>query len=191
MTDKLLQNYPKQVTLGLAGAQVILRPLEPTDEYQLLQFFNRIPAEDRYYLKEDVSSSSVIAKWARNIDYDQVLPLIALVDSEIVADATLHRNQAGAHRHMGEIRIVVEPSHRNQGLGTVMLEELIYIAYDRGQDRIFMQLVEEREDNAIRVAEMMGFQRVATLPGFAKEITGEDRNLVILELTLEGRRLKF
>jgi len=29
MTDKVLQNYPKQVTLGLAGAHVILRPLEP------------------------------------------------------------------------------------------------------------------------------------------------------------------
>jgi L-amino acid N-acyltransferase YncA len=75
----------------------------------------------------------------------------------------------------------------------MMLEELIYAAYDSGRDRVFIQLVAEKEENAIRVAEMMGFERVATLPGFAKDMAGNDRNLMILELTLEDwrKRLTF
>ncbi len=87
--------------MGRAGTHVTFRPLEPTDANRLLQFFNRVPAEDRFYLKEDVTSAEVIENWVQHIDYNRVLPLLALIDGEIVADATLHRSRAGAHRHLG------------------------------------------------------------------------------------------
>ena len=174
--------------MGRAGTHVTFRPLEPTDANRLLQFFNRVPAEDRFYLKEDVTSAEVIENWVQHIDYNRVLPLLALVDGEIVADATLHRSRAGAHRHLGEIRIVVDPRYRNQGLGTLLFEEVIYIAYDSGLDRVFLELVEEKEDNAIKVVESMGFTRVATLPRFARDMAGEDHNIVVLELSMEEWR---
>ncbi len=95
---------------------------------------------------------------------------------------------AGAHRHLGEIRIVVDPRYRNQGLGTLLFEEVIYIAYESGLDRVFLELVEEKEDNAIKVAESMGFTRVATLPRFARDMAGEDHNIVVLELSIQEWR---
>jgi len=144
-----IKNFPKQVSLGRAGTHVIFRPLESSDAHELLAFFRRVPEEDRFYLKEDVTSPQVIDSWVNHIDPNWVLPLVALVNGEIVADATLHRKQAGAHSHLGELRIVVDPRFRNRGLGALLLEEIIYIAYDQGLDRVYLELVEDKEDKAI------------------------------------------
>jgi len=188
MTTTEVKNFPKQISLGRAGTNVIVRPLEAADAHELLAFFRNVPEEDRFYLKEDVTSPAVTDYWATHIDLNRVVPLVALIEGRIVADATLHRGRAGAHRHLGELRIVVAPQYRNQGLATLLLEELIYIAYDSGLDRVFLDLVEGKEDKAIRVAEMMGFTKVATLPGFARDITGHERDHIVLQLSMETWR---
>ena len=82
----------------------------------------------------------------------------------------MHRHRAGARRHIGEIRVVVEPEFRNQGLGSLLVREL----------------VEGKEDGAIKLAEKLGAKRVATLPNFVKDLERELHSLVILELPLEG-----
>jgi L-amino acid N-acyltransferase YncA len=191
MTTTAIKNFPKQVSLGRAGQHVILRPLEPGDAHELLEFFRRVPEEDRLYLKEDVTSPRVIENWVEHIDYNRVLPLVAVVEGEIVADATLHRSRAKGHRHIGELRVVVEPRYRNHGLGTLLLEEMIYIAYDNKVDRVYMDLVDEKEAGAIRVAEMLGFSKVATLPGFARDSAGKDYDRVILEMSMEDWRVRL
>jgi L-amino acid N-acyltransferase YncA len=186
-----IKNFPKQVSLGRAGRRIILRPLEKSDAHELLEFFRRVPEEDRYFLKEDVTSPQVIEHWVRQIDYSRVLPLVAVTDGEIVADATLHRSRSRAHQHLGELRVVVDPRYRNHGLGTLLLEEMIYIAYDQGVDRLIMDLVVGKEVSAIRVAEMLGFTEVATLPGFARDMSGNDLDRVILELFMEHWRVRL
>ena len=41
--------YPKDIMLR-DGDKVSVRPLEPDDKVRLLEFFGRIPEEERYYL---------------------------------------------------------------------------------------------------------------------------------------------
>ncbi len=48
-------------------------------------------------------------------------------DNNIIADATLHRGKH-ASKHVGEIRIFVSRPYRNQGLGSIMLDEIINLA---------------------------------------------------------------
>jgi RimJ/RimL family protein N-acetyltransferase len=165
---------------------VTVRPLEPQDAIRLREFFLRVPEEDRYYLKEDVTSATVIESWVGHIDYDRVVPMVALIDDEIVADATLHRHRAGARRHIGEIRVVVDPRYRNRGLGSLMVRELVDIAYDNAMDSVVFELVEGEEDSAIKVAEGLGFKKIATLTNFVKDMERNPHNLVIMELLLEN-----
>ena len=103
-----IPGYPT-VLLTNGGVRVTVRPMVPEDRDELLKFFRRVPARDRFYLKEDVTDPQVINRWAETVDYDQALPLLAMVENQIVADATLHRSRSGARRHLGEIRIVVDP----------------------------------------------------------------------------------
>ena len=117
--------YPKQVALGTEGPTVI-RPTIAGDEMALLEFFLRVPDEDCFYLKDDVTSPAVFRRWAEGLDYSRALPLLALVGSRIIADGMLHRRRSGARRHIGEIRIVVEPEHRHKGMATALMRELYH-----------------------------------------------------------------
>ena len=99
-----IPGYPT-VHLTNGGVQITIRPMVPEDGDDLLDFFQRIPAEDRFYLKEDVTDPKVIARWAEGVDYTRALPLLAIMDNKIVADATLHRSRAGARRAFVILRI--------------------------------------------------------------------------------------
>lgn len=175
--------YPKEKIL-LDGTKVTIRPMVIRDEEPLLEFFLRIPEEDRYYLKEDVTSPAVIRKWTEFLDYDRVLPLLAVVDGAIVADATLHRRRASGRRHAGEIRIVVDPAYRGRGLGTELMRELVSIASEGALETLVMELAEESEADAVHVAEHLGFIRVAVLRHAIKDPNNKTQNMVLLELPL-------
>jgi L-amino acid N-acyltransferase YncA len=183
MAITVIRELPREIELPRSGLRVTVRPLGAEDAVRLLEFFSRISEEDRYFLKEDVTSPEVIGNWVGHIDYSRVVPMVALIGNEIIADATLHRQRAGARRHIGEIR-VVDPRYRNQGVGSLMVREVVDIAYDNAMDSVVFELVEGKEDDAIKVAESMGFDKVAALPNFIKDMEEKSHNLIIMELPL-------
>jgi ribosomal protein S18 acetylase RimI-like enzyme len=174
----MLHTYPKQVSLK-DWTRVTLWPLQPQDEERLYEFFCRIPEEDRKLLKEDVVNRAVVANWCRQIDYSRVLPILAEADDKIVADATLHRRKAGWLQHVGEIRLVVDPAYRRKGLGTVLIEELMLQAVAMKLERLFVELI-ATEIAAVKAFERFGFERVALLPGFARDRTNAPQDLLLL-----------
>ncbi len=174
----MLRLYPKQVSLK-DWTKVTLWPMERHDENRLHEFFCRIPEEDRKLLKEDVANRAVIANWCRQIDYNRVLPILAEAHGKIVADATLHRRQAGWLQHVGEIRVVVDPEYRRKGLGSLLIEELVLLAIDTKLERLFVELI-ANEMAAVRAFERVGFERVAHLPGFARDRSNMPQDLLVL-----------
>ena len=179
-----LRRFPREATLN-DGRQVTIRPLRSDDADALLQFFLRTPEEDRFYLNNDVTSPEVIAEFTRNISLDVAIPLVAVSDDKIVADSTLHRSRRAARRHIGELRIVVDPDYRGRGLGARLIHELIQLGVDLELERLVFELVDRRETPAIQAARAAGFEVVATLDGRVRDIYGIMQSLVILELTLE------
>ena len=184
MARVFTSGYPKQIML-FDGQLVTVRPMEEKDEKALLDFFRRLPEEDRFYLKDDVTSPDVIGHWAKNINFFRTFPLLAIVDGRVVSDATLHQKRPGGRRHMGEIRISVDPDYRNQGMGTKMVKELIEVAYLRRLELVTMELVEGTEAQAIGMAERLGFERRAVLTGQVKDQQGKSQDLVLLELSVD------
>ena len=187
MISKLnLEAYPKMMTLR-DGTQVEVRPLEEGDNVRLLNFFEQIGGQDLWYLKDDVTNPQVIRDWTVNINFDRVIPIEAVVGDEIVADATLHRSQVFARRHVGELRIVVDPRYRRRGLGRLLIRELVDIAIGLELYKVTFELVPEREEAAIKAAESMGFSKVATLKGRIRDYEGGYDDLVVLEMSLSDR----
>ena len=182
--------YPKTILLR-DNTQVVMRPLTKEDAQRLLRFFQGIPEEERYYLKEDVVSPEVIQAWCSNIDYDRVIPIVALVDDEIVADATLHRSRALAPRHFGELRIVVDPAYREIGLGRRLIGELLDIGVELGLWGATFELASRHENLAISAAKSMGFQVTALLKERIRDISGDPQDLVIMELPLWDYQLSY
>ena len=128
-----------------------LRPIEPGDEPALTRFFERIPESDRTFLKEDVGDPEVLAAW--------VTPgpgrVVAIEDGEVVGSVAvvpLH----GWSRHVGEVRLVVDPGHRGKGLGRALARRAVLDAMDMDLAKLVVEVIADQEA-------LIGMFRVARL----------------------------
>ena len=156
--------------------------MEPGDGDALLKFLRRIPEEDLAYLKEDVTSADVIQGWTEHLDYSRVLPLLAMKGDRVIADGTLHRRRPIARRQVGEVRVVVDPEFRNQGIGRNLLRKLLEIAEFRQLEKVIIEIVADKEEPARRTAEILGFSKAAVLTGHIRDLDGTPHDLVVMEL---------
>lgn len=186
MTTKTVYPIPGYPTVHLTndGTQIAIRPMVPGDKDALLDFFKRIPEEDRFYLKEDVTDAKVITRWAENLDYSRALPLLAEMGGKIIADGTLHRSRAGARKHIAEVRIVVDPAYRNKGVGRSLLHKLVELAKDRDIEKVMFELVADTEEAARRTATIQGFMPVAHLRDHIRDARGNTHDMIIMALDI-------
>ena len=183
-TPAFLRRFPCKAAL-YDGEQVTIRSLESSDKDELLSFFLRVPEEDRFYLNSDVAAPEVIAEFTDRIDLSQTIPLVAEAGDRILADATLHRSRRAARRHVGEIRVVVDPEYRSRGLGVRLINELVQVGRDLELHSLVFELVSGHQQSAIQAAKGAGFDEVAVLRGRVLDIHGIAQDLVILELALD------
>jgi len=170
------------------GEAITIRAMRPTDEKALLDFLRRIPADDRLYLRKDVTSAQLVAQWAENLNYSRVLPLLAIVDDKVVADATLHRDSAPDRRHIGELRIVIDPAYRNQGLGRFLLRRLVEIAKseDPELEKILFEIVADAEQAAEHAARAAGFVDAHEFSEYITYYNGKPHDLALMVLQLRA-----
>jgi RimJ/RimL family protein N-acetyltransferase len=173
-----LREFPKEVTLR-DNTVVTLRPMVREDRDELLAFFRRLSPEDRHFLKDDVTRAEIIEAWARDLDYDRVLPILAECEGRIVGNATLHRQPYGWMRHVGEIRVVTDAYFRRRGLASAMAREIFYLALQFGLDKMVAEMVADQVA-AIKVFEKLGFQQEARLANHIMDLQGRKHDLVIL-----------
>ncbi len=174
----ILDEYPKEITLK-DGSSVTLRPMVEDDEAGLLEFFTGLSKADRLYLRHDVSNPEVIKSWAQNIDYDRVLPILAIADSKIVGDATLHRNPFSWMRHVGSIRIVVGKEFREKGLARIMAAEVFQNALAAKLEKLVAEMLDDQQD-ARRVFSRLGFKEEAVLKDHVMDANDVKHDLLIM-----------
>jgi len=174
----MVSGYPKTVRLQ-SGPAVTIRPMVKEDGDRLYTFFARVPREDRLFLRDDVSRRDVIDAWARELDYDKVLPLLAEAGEKIVGDATLHRRPGGWTSHVGKIRIVIDKDYRGKGLGTALLEELIAVAKKVGLELLVAEVM-ANQTAALATFKSLGFEKEAVLYNHVKDQAGKPHNLVVM-----------
>jgi L-amino acid N-acyltransferase YncA len=178
LSEVLGKDYPKTVTLE-DGTKIVLRPLLKQDEQALLEYFQNLPPEDRLCLKEDVTNPKVIEHWVYNLDYDNVLPLIAQHNGRIVGDATLQFSPIGWTRHQGEVRLTTDTRYRVRGLGTLLIQNLIDIASRLGLEQLTAEIPPVL-DKAFILFEKLGFEKVAELKDFVIDQGGKESDLVLM-----------
>lgn len=183
MPTYTLTRYPQEIRIH-GSDPLLIRPMSAGDVEGLLDYFLGLAEEDRFFLKEDVTSREVVENWATALDYDRALPLLALENDRIVADAVLLRHRGNARSHVGEIRITVDPAHRTRGLGTAMMRELVEIAYDAELEFVLFELVSDAQEQAIQAAKALGALEAGRIEGAALDLQGHHHDVVFLKLLL-------
>lgn len=169
--------YPRDVELP-DGTRVTLRPLVPRDEERLVQMFIDVPYEDLRNLQDNVSDPVIVRRWCRHINYHRVLPIVAELDGQIVADATLHRRSVEPVRGVGKFRAYVRPEYRRRGIGAVLLKEILDLARALGLKQLAVELYRDQ----VELRKMLlryGFRDEGLLPVYRRtillrEIAGDD-----------------
>lgn len=172
------KNYQKECKLK-DGSVVLLRPLVAEDREGLTAFFQSLPEELRLYLRHDVTDANIIKSWTDDIDYDRILPILALADERIVGDVSLHRIPYGWKHHIGTVRVVVDPEYHDKGLGTLLIHEIVELASEFGLEKLWAELPLDMPA-AIAVFRKAGFSSKAVVEGLVKDLRGRNTDVVIM-----------
>ena len=174
--------YPQQAALR-DGRPVLLRPFTERDVDALHDFFHRMPVEYRRFAWDNVDNRALIESWGRAVDYNKVFPLLALDGSRVVADATLHLRKGGPLRLVGRIKWMLDPAFRGVGLGTLLVNQLVGIARERGLRHVSSMLISDLEADAVKTLEELGFQSFVQ-PGYGTDPDGNQHDMTKLILKL-------
>jgi len=172
---------PKGNTVKLTdGTEVTLRLLAKADRDALKRFFLTLTDESRQFLYDDVTDPKVIDSWIDGLNYNFILPLVAVADGKIVADATLHKRPFGPSRHVGRIRSVVHDDYMGKGLCNKLIDEITMFAKARKLKYLSSVLAENGERDSIETMLKVGFSEVTRIPGYLMSLDGKFDNAVIL-----------
>jgi RimJ/RimL family protein N-acetyltransferase len=179
----MAQEFPKEARLK-DGSAVELRLFEKKDVEALYAFFVKLPESDRLFLKDNVTDRALIERWATELNYARVYPILAWKGSEVIGNATLHKNLSGWMRHVGTIRIATSPEIQGKGLGGILANELFLHALKSGLEKIAAEMM-ETQHGAKKVFEKLGFVQEATLKGYVCDQIGVRHDLLILTKDLD------
>jgi L-amino acid N-acyltransferase YncA len=171
------------------GVRVLLRPLTQADKEQLVALFANAPPEDLDYFRSDAKDPAVVAAWCDELDYHKVFPLVAVVNNQIVGNATLHIG-AGYSRHLGWVRLYLDRAHRRRGIGRLMLGGLVEIARKVGLQQVVAEVV-TNQTQVIKAFQSLGFEQVFVYPDFFMTPQGETLDVALLVLRLVDNSILF
>jgi ribosomal protein S18 acetylase RimI-like enzyme len=158
-----------------------IRPIDPADEVALTRFFARIPEGDRAFLKEDVGDPDVVAAWVQ----PGVARAAAVEDGDVlgsVAIVPMH----GWSSHVGEIRLVVDPARRGEGIGRALARRAVLDALDIGLAKLAVEVVAD-QDALVGMFRALGFEPEALLVGHVRDRSGREHDLLVLANSVEAQ----
>lgn len=176
--------FPQEV--GLRDARrVIIRPFTGHDAEALHAFFRGLPETVQQLAWDRIDARGTVEGWARSINYDRVVPLIALDGARIVANATLHYRNHGPLRRVGRIRWLIDSLYRGAGVGTALITNFLEMARMNGLRHLTCMLADGYETDAVTTLKRMGFEE-SRLPGYGTGPDGEPVDMLTMILPLGG-----
>ncbi len=189
--ETTLRGFRRKVTLR-DGRAITVRRMQPDDVQRSYEFFCALPAEDRKYLRVDVTRRDLVERRTLETDERRAVRVVAEHDGEIVADGTLELEGHGWGNNVAEVRLIVAGSCQRLGLGTIMARELFHLASQHRVDRIVARLMRPQA-GAHRIFKRLGFHEEFLIPEHVRDQSGAWQDLIIMRCPLEDlwRDLEF
>src|ERR1700687_5163896 len=148
-----IRNYPLHVTTE--AGDIEFRMMAPADEAAVLEFAQKLPVHDLLFLPRNISGPKV------------------------VVCGTILRDPHSWSPHVGEIRNVVSPDVRGQGVGRALSQETFALALSVGLEKLLVQMTVD-QTGAIAIFEGLGFKAEALLRDHVRDLAGKKHDIVVL-----------
>ena len=180
--NEILEVFPKELQLE-SGLNCQARPLAVADQTPFWEFFQAVPQEERILIKHHVHRPEVIAEWCSKIDYGRNLPILALVDGQVIGVCTLHQQLGGWKRHIGRISVFIHPLFRGRGIAKALVSEVVEIAQKMGLEKLEAEFIAAQE-RAIRVFALIGFSELLRLEEYVRDMQAISHDYVLMGMDL-------
>lgn len=157
-----------------------IRAIDPADRDALLAFFERVPEGDRTFFREDVLAPGVVDRW---LD-DPGDPRFVAVDGDDVVGYLAVIVQVGWSSHVGEVRVVVDPTRRRRGVGRALARAGLVHALELGLRKVVVQVVADQEPT-LAMFSSLGFEPEALLRDHVRDASGQLRDLITMAHLVE------
>jgi RimJ/RimL family protein N-acetyltransferase len=171
-------DLPEAVSLA-DGRTFALKAMGPEDREQLQGFAESLSADDMLALHSDITQAAVVDRWLTDIQMGRTLTILAQDGLVLAGLGSLYLGATSWSRHIGEIQVIVDPTHRGVHLGQRLSEAVLAVADQMGLARVVAQIPNDHP--AVHGAfQRLGFESIALLPGFALGPGGEERDLLLM-----------
>src|ERR1700687_3404924 len=153
-----LRSYPHPVVTE--AGDIEFRMMGPADEAAVLEFAQKLPVHDLLFLPRNISEPKVLAAWIKEIERGSITSLLAVKSGKVVGCGTIVRDPHSWSPHVGEIRNVVSPDVRGQGVGRALSQETFALALSVGLEKLLVQMTVD-QTGAIAIFEGLGFKAAA------------------------------
>jgi RimJ/RimL family protein N-acetyltransferase len=177
MNASEIRSYPLHV--ATEGGAIEFRMMEPADEAAVLAFARALPTHDLLFLPRNISEPKVLAAWIKEIERGSIISLLAVMSGRVVGCGTIVRDLLSWSPHVGEIRNVVSPEVRGQGVGRVLSQETFALALSVGLEKLLVQMTVD-QTGAIAIFEGLGFKAEALLRDHVRDAGGRKHDIVVL-----------
>lgn len=181
-------NYSKFATLK-NGRRVEIRLPREEDRGGLVSFLQRTPKEDVQFCKEDIKNLRLVDCWLGNQNSRRVIFLIAMDMEDRLPVASINLS-CGQHADLkvGEIQqILVDQPFQGFGLGSLLLDSLIYLASLAKLNWLKAEVVTDLKP-VLKAFESRGFKSKALLEDYYVDFQGRTYDVALMMLPLQGNK---
>lgn len=164
---------------------IVIRRFRADDLDAMLRFSRALPEHDLLFLSRDLKHRKVIEAWLEAVEDGFIDSFVAEDGDAIVGSCALVRDPLGWSTHVGEVRLLVSPQLRGQGVGRRLLEEIYRVAQQRELRKLVAQMTPDQR-YAIRLFEDHGFKGEALLKDHVMDRQGELHDVAIFSLDAAG-----
>ena len=154
---------------------MIIRGLTRSDVGDLAGLFGRLSDRDITVIRENVHD----LEWTERLADTADLRWVAVADDGPVVGYAAVNRLPGWSDHVGELRLVVDPTSRGSGIGRKLSQRALHGAFTIGIRKVVIELATD-EDAVLQMFIGLGFRGEALLRHHIRDRDGGLRDLVIL-----------
>lgn len=168
---------------------VVIREATPDDAAALLQLSQQVAQETEYLVMDETGmalSAEMLAMHLESLyESPNNLLLLAFVDDQLVGNASVKASNDYRIAHIGEIGISILKEFWGIGLGSLLMEEILYWAQDSQLIRRLELTVQVQNTRAVHLYQKFGFQLEATMARGARNDQGEFLAVHLMSLLID------
>ncbi len=163
--------YDSKTAMLKDGQQVVFCNPKTEDSNQILEILRAFSEETDFLMRSPDEYGETIEEEARFLEginsSDDALMIVCLINKKMIGICTIYFNKFRKIKHRATISLAILKEYWGMGIGTLMIDELVSAAKNRGVTQLELDCYEENE-RARSLYEKAGFTKTGEIPNAIK-----------------------